>query len=190
MQLICATGNTQKFGIGQTILKDYGIELTQKPLEIDEIQGEDSQLVLKDKALKAYKLLGQPVVVSDDWWDIPALGGFPGAYMKSVNHWFTPDDFIALMSDKTERKIVLHAHIAYADGADVHIFSNDLPGVIVDKPRGTYGPPLMHVAAMDYDEGRTISETYDRGLEHTVDRLQDRGDAWHQLADFLKGQVA
>lgn len=189
MQLICATGNTQKFGIGQTILKEYGITLAQKPLDIDEIQGEDPILVLKDKALKAYDQLKEPVVVSDDWWDIPALRGFPGAYMKSMNHWFTPDDFIALMTGKTDRRVILHAYLAYADGTDVHVFSNDLSGVIVDSPRGTYGPPIMHVAAMDYDESRTISETYDQGLEHTVDRLRDRDDAWRQLARFLQGDT-
>jgi XTP/dITP diphosphohydrolase len=190
MQLICATGNMQKFGIGQTILREYDIELVQKPLDIDEIQGEDPGPVLRDKALKAYAALQKPIVVSDDWWDIPALRGFPGAYMKSINHWFTPEDFIALMSGKTDRRIILHAQLAYTDGQEIRIFSNDLAGTIVGSPRGTYGPPVMHVAAMDYDEGRTISETYDQGLEHTVDRLQDRGDAWRQLARFLQGDTA
>ena len=48
MKLICATGNSQKFGIGQTILKDFGIELVQVPVDIDEIQGEDPERVLRD----------------------------------------------------------------------------------------------------------------------------------------------
>lgn len=190
MQLICATGNMQKFGIGQAILKDLGIELTQLPVDIDEIQGEDPERVLRDKAIKAYEIIKKPLVVSDDWWDIPALRGFPGAYMKSMNHWFTPDDFIALMSGKTDRRIILHAYLAYTDGDSVRIFSNNFSGVIVESPRGTYGPPLMHIAAMDTDGGYTISETYDRGLEHTDSRLSERGDAWRQLADFLKGDRA
>lgn len=190
MQLICATGNSQKFGIGQTIMKEYGIELIQMPIDIDEIQGEDLEYVLRDKALKAYADIQKPLVISDDWWDIPALGGFPGAYMKSINHWFTPEDFIALMSDKTDRRIILHAHIAYTDGSDVHIFSNDEYGILIDQPRGTYGPPLQHVLVMDHDEGRTVSEIYDHGLEHRNDRLQDQLDVWRQLAEFVKANAA
>ena len=186
MQLICATGNTQKFGVGQTILRDVGIELVQMAVDIDEIQGEDPVPVLRDKALRAYGVIQKPLVVSDDWWDIPALRGFPGAYMKSMNHWFEPDDFIALMRGKTDRRIILHAYLAYTDGKDVWIFSNILPGIVVEEPRGTYGQPLMRVTALDHDEGRTISETYDQGLEHAASRLSREDDAWRQLADFLK----
>lgn len=185
MQLYCATGNQQKFSIGQTILRDYDIELIQTPVEIDEIQGEDAEYVLRDKALKAYKSLRKPVVVSDDWWDIPALNGFPGAYMKSMNHWLTPEDFVALMQPKTDRRIILHANLAYTDGKNVKIFSDDLSGVIVETPRGVYGPTLMHIAAMEYDRGLTISEIYDQGLEHGVDRLRQRNDAWTKLANYL-----
>lgn len=76
--LIFSTGNPEKFAIGSQTCRGYGIELSQNSLEIDEIQGEDAERIVRDKADKAYSLIGEPVIVSDDSWEIPGLGGFPG----------------------------------------------------------------------------------------------------------------
>jgi hypothetical protein len=105
--------------------------------------------------------------------------------MKSINHWFTPEDFISLMSGKSDRTIVLHQYVAYHDGDAVHIFNNDIPGTVVDAPRGSFGPPVMHIAAMSSDNGLTISETYDQGKMHDENRLANLSDAWHQLGKWL-----
>ena len=185
-KIACATGNNQKFGLGKAILADFDIELIQKPIDIDEIQGEEPEKVLRDKVMKAYEILKEPVVVTDDWWDIPALGGFPGAYMKSINHWFEPQDFIHLMQDKRDRRIFLHAHLAYFDGSRLELFQNTLEGRVADAPRGEFGPPVMHVAEMDYDDGKTISEVYDQELQHLPKRLKNSGDAWPKLGEWLK----
>ncbi len=171
------------------MLNDYDINLEQRPVEIDEIQGENAELIIRDKVTKAHAALQKPVIVTDVSWEITALGGFPGAYMKSVNHWFEPQDFIDLMSRKTDRRIVLHQYLAYCDGEQTVTFSGSISGVITDTPRGTYGPPIMRVVALDADRGRTISETYDQGLEHDLTRLAERGNAWHQLATWLRDET-
>src|SRR5450830_475374 len=92
-----ATSNQEKMLIAQTVCESAGINVVQAPLDIHEIQGEDPKLIVKEKARSAFKQLGKPVIVSDDSWDIPALNGFPGPYMKSVNHWFESQDFLRLM---------------------------------------------------------------------------------------------
>lgn len=188
--VICATTNDHKFGIGKATLHAYDISLVQKLIDIDEIQGEDADLIIRDKVHKAYNEVGEPVVVTDDTWDIVALNGFPGPYMKSVNHWFAPQDFIDLMAHKSDRRIFLHQFLAYFDGKDITVFKSTIPGSIVLKPRGKYGPPIMHVVTLDVDRGKTISETYDQSLEHDQTRLLDRGDAWRQLAVWLQEQPA
>ena len=189
MKLACATSNKQKFEIGNALLANLGIELVQKPVHIDEIQGENVELVIRDKVMKAYEILQEPVIVTDDWWDIPALGGFPGAYMKSINSWFLPQDFVDLMQHKSDRQIILHAYLAYFDGEDLHYFHHDLRGTIAKKTRGDYGPPIMHVVELDFDGGRTISEIYDEGLEHETKRLQSYNSAWIQLGQWLKEKI-
>ncbi len=123
--------------------KRYDIELEQVSVDIDEIQGEDVEQVIRHKARQAYEQLGQPVIVSDDFWHIPALHGFPGPYMKSVNHWFTPDDFIRSGAvQNQDRTIILAPCIAYCDGHEVVIFKHEVPGDIASEPKGTPGIPV------------------------------------------------
>lgn len=189
MKITCATGNKQKFGIGKAILAQYDIDLIQKHLVIDEIQGENHELVLKDKARKAYEQLGESVVVTDDWWDIPALGGFPGAYMKSINHWFSVEDYIALMRDKTNRQAILHAFLCYFDGSTYTLFSVDLIGHIIESPRGKSGPAAQQVTVMDFDNGLTVSEIYDQGVEHAPHRLEAFHQLWSNFGKYIKGAI-
>ena len=190
MQLLCATSNADKFSFGKITLANYNIELIQQPVDIDEIQGEEAEPVLRDKAMKAYAALGKPVVVSDDWWDIPTLGGFPGAYMKSINHWFTPEDLLALMHGKTDRRAILHYNLGYYDGVAFKLFSGDFGGNIIDEVRGDYGTCTMKVTTMDGDDGLTVSEVYDQGLQHAPHRLELLGTAWRQLGEYLTKEAA
>ena len=39
-------------------------------------------------------------------WEIPALRGFPGAYMHPVNDWFTAGDWLRLMHGIADRRII------------------------------------------------------------------------------------
>jgi non-canonical purine NTP pyrophosphatase (RdgB/HAM1 family) len=185
-KLLCVTGNEVKFGIGQKQLANFGFDLEQVVLDIDEIQGEDLTAVIKDKVAKAYEAVGQPVVVTDDSWTIPGLNGFPGPYMKSINHWFTPDDFLRLTRDLKDRRIYLNQLVAYQDEHESVIFRSDIPGELLTEARGNHGVPCMKVVSLDGDDGLTISETYDLGQEHDTERLSRRSDAWKELATWLK----
>jgi inosine/xanthosine triphosphate pyrophosphatase family protein len=105
-----ATGNSQKIKMAQALLKDTAIDLRPVELDIDEIQAKDPEIIVRDKAQRAYDKLKMPVIVSDDTWHIKALNGFPGAYMKSINYWFTPDDFMRLMHGIEDRTINLRQY--------------------------------------------------------------------------------
>ena len=93
-KIFFVTGNAEKMLIAQTVCSSSGINVEQVIIEIDEIQGEDPMIIVQDKARRAYEGLAKPIVVSDDSWDIPALNGFPGPYMKSMNKWFKSEDFL------------------------------------------------------------------------------------------------
>lgn len=185
-KLLCATGNNEKFGLGQTALIEYGIELVQSPVDIDEIQGEDSERIVRDKAEEAYQKLGEPVVVTDDSWAIPALGGFPGPYMKSMNHWFSPNDFINLTQSLTDKTIVIDQYLGYHDGSQIHVFHNQRGGKLLNKPKGVSGPPSQKVIAMDGDNGMSISEMYDQGIGNDPNRGANVAGVWKKLAEFLQ----
>ena len=180
-ELLCATGNADKFAIGEQAFLKYGCSLKQVSVEIDEIQGEDSEVILLDKVAKAHSLVQKPVLVTDDTWVIPALNGFPGAYMKSMNHWLTANDFLKLMEDKTDRTIYLDQYLAYTDGTETKTFYKRIKGTISLEARGVTGPPVVHIVQLDGDNELTISEVFDRGIEDHV--YED--DAWSQAAKWF-----
>ena len=188
MKILCVTSNNTKFNLGQKQLEKYDITLVQTAIEIDEIQGEDVEVIIRDKAKKAYTALNKPVIVTDDSWTIPGLGGFPGPYMKSINHWFTPDDFIRLTKDLADRRIYLNQLVAYQDEIETVIFKSDVPGELSKEARGTFGPPIMKVAMLDGDNGLTISQIYDKDTGYGPERLGLLSGAWEELGTWLSAK--
>jgi inosine/xanthosine triphosphate pyrophosphatase family protein len=77
-----------------------------------------------------------PVVVSDTAWEIPALGGFPGGYMKDVSIWFKAEDWLSLMSQHEDKTIYCHEHVAYFDGENIEHFVATYTGKFIDEARG------------------------------------------------------
>jgi len=90
----------------------------------------------------------QPVVVTDTYWNIPALNGFPGPFMKFVAGWFTSEDFLNLMKDKTDRRVSFTESITYKNAKRTKVFSKEYWGVIVKNPRGT-GNSIENVAEFE-----------------------------------------
>jgi XTP/dITP diphosphohydrolase len=182
-----ATTNREKIQIAETVCAEAAVSVKSVGLDIDEIQGEDPELIVKDKARRAYEELSKPVVVSDDTWNIPALSGFPGAYMKSINHWFTAQDFLRLMEGIENRRIILHQFLAYTDGKITKVFRNDIPGKIIYEPRGENSKsPNMAIIVLDSDNGKTIAQVFEQGIEAVVARYKNQPDAWHEFVDWYK----
>lgn len=188
-KILCATGNTNKFNIGRIELAKFDIELVQTVLDIDEIQGEELETIIKDKSKKAFAELNEPVIVTDDSWTIPALNGFPGPYMKSINHWFKPEDFINLMRGASDRQVFLNQLVAYCDDLETVVFRSDIPAKLVTKPRGNYGLPFMKVIELNEDS-LTISEAYDKAAHNDPPRLVGESNAWHELGTWLEKKLA
>ncbi len=185
-KIIFATSNPDKMQIATSVCSTFDIKVEFVRLDIDEIQGEDAEVIVRDKAKRAYEQLNMPVVVSDDSWDIKALGGFPGAYMKSINYWFKAKDFIRLMSGVKDRRVTLHQYLAYTDGSITEVFTNDLNGVVVTKPRGNVErAPCMEVVEFDFDEGLTLAEVFNKQDDQLMaKRYSKHPDAWHELAKW------
>jgi len=182
-QLIFSTGNIQKFENGRAACLQAGIELLQQKLDIDEIQGEDSEVIIRDKAKKAFEILRQPVVVSDDSWHIPGLKGFPGPYMKSMNHWFTPDDFLHLTRSLKDRRIILVQLLAYYDESQQKVFRQEYTGELLKEARGNHNITSQAIITMPGDNGLSIAEVYDRDVNHAA---REVSAGWHELIKWYQ----
>lgn len=164
--LLFCTSNTEKFATAQLACKHHDITIEQKKIDIEEIQSEDGETILKDKLQKAYQHVKQPLIVTDDTWLIPGLNGFPGPYMKSINHWFTPDDLLRLILPLEDRSIYLIQHLGFTDGTLTKTFSSKVPGTLLREIKGTYGSASHKLISMDGDNGLSIAEIYDKNLNH------------------------
>lgn len=179
------TTNEDKFRTAQKVCAEFGVQLEQvASYDIDEIQGEDAKKIVARKAADAYALVQKPVIVTDDSWIIPALGGFPGAYMKSVNQWFAIEDWLRLLSGVKDRTVVLSQLVAYQDAHEQVIFAVDVEGILLDKPQGDSkkSPPM---ALASFDGGKTtVAQNMVAGASSTA-HLKT---AWHELAAWLQAR--
>lgn len=80
------TSNLGKIKTLENSLKLYGLDIAVYPrnLEIIEPQFDSVHEISRYKALKAFELLGEPILVEDGGLSIFSLKGFPGVYTKYV----------------------------------------------------------------------------------------------------------
>jgi non-canonical purine NTP pyrophosphatase (RdgB/HAM1 family) len=135
-EILFATGNQRKINEANDTLENYGLSVKTVSIEIDEIQHHDPVEITKAKARAAFALLDKPVVVSDTSWSIPALGGFPGGYMKDVGIWWSEQDWLNIMASHEDKTIICQEHLAYCDGEKLVHFSKDYEGVFLPQIQG------------------------------------------------------
>lgn len=178
-EIIYATSNIAKFQHADHVCGQFNIQLLQDGLDVPEIQGEDGAEIALDKATKAYAKLNKPVVISDDNWIIPGLNGFPGAYMKSMNHWLGPKDWLRLTKPLADRRIILRQITVYQDRHGQQLFSYDMEGLLLPEARGV--SDYAHSSITSFDGGKTSNaEHHERGKS----AARHRHSVWHDFAEW------
>jgi non-canonical purine NTP pyrophosphatase (RdgB/HAM1 family) len=165
--IILATGNKRKVQEANESLAGLGIVVIVQPVDIDEIQHHDAIEISKAKARAAYDVIQKPVVVQDTTWSIPSLGGFPGGYMKDVAHWWSPNDWMAIMAQHQDRSIICSEHVVYYDGVTLKDFHVEYEGIFVDSPRGNDGDSIDKTVTLH--SGKTMAQMHDEGKVGSAD---------------------
>lgn len=185
--IIYVTGNVEKFDIGYATCRTRGVQLVQRKVEIDEIQSDDGEVIIGDKVRRAFEHFQKPLVVNDVSWEIPALNGFPGPYMKFAARWFSADDWLNLMKPYEDRRIRLIDLIAYQDKEGCKVFRSEYTGNFLVSARGDYGNSLQKVLTMPGDDGRSIAEVYDhQKVRHTT---REVAKSWQLFLDWYATRV-
>jgi XTP/dITP diphosphohydrolase len=182
-KLIFASGNSDKFNIGTSVLSPFDVELTQLDLDIDEIQAEDGEKVVRDKLSKAYEITKSPVLVSDDSWEIEGLKGFPGPYLKSINYWLTVDDLLRLTRDLDNRTVYLIQYLAYTDGKTTKVFKQQTKGELLKEPRGVQNIASQQIMSLEGSNGKSIAEVFDSDPTFSNDNVSK---VWRDFANWFK----
>lgn len=91
------------------------IEVVQQKLEIIEPQLDTVKEVSRNKALQAYKILNESVLVEDGGFFIDALKGFPGVYTKYILDTIGVEGLLKLMENETDRRCGFISCMTYID---------------------------------------------------------------------------
>lgn len=131
------TGNKGKWEIAKSIFANYDIELLQDKIETPEIQTLSVEEVARFSVTYAAEKTGLSVMKSDVGHYIPAIGGFPGPFIKYFNQTLTPEDVLALMYGKQDRRVILRECLAYAEPNQEPVtFISEQHAVIANSPEG------------------------------------------------------
>ncbi len=178
-----ATRNARKLGEAALGCHLFGVSIAQVSVEFQEIQSNDPVEIALHKSREAFNQVRTPVVVADTYWAIPALNGFPGAYMKEVTRWFGPQDFVNLLRPYRDKRLCFTETVVYRDAGQHQVFSGVYWGVVSSMPRGE-GIAIEQVAEFN---GNTIAERrHQGGFSH-----EPQDFVWAEFAEwYARGRQA
>ena len=107
-------------------------------LDIPEIQSLDLDEVIENKAKSAYQKIKKPVLVEDISFEIKALKGLPGTFIKFFLTTLGTEGTVAFVKgEDTTTKVT--AAVAIFDGKNLKVFKGTIYGTLSPKDRGEYG---------------------------------------------------
>lgn len=125
------TTNKNKCDILDGHLASYGLKVRQVALSINEIQADDISDIAIAKAMSAYEILKEPVVVNDSGLRINALKGFPGQYTKYVQNVLGSGSVLKLLDSLNDRTCYFETVLVYVNEAGkISIFEDKVHGTI------------------------------------------------------------
>lgn len=135
-EILFITGNDKK---AEEVRAITGLDVLTKNLDIPEIQSLDVEEVARAKALAAFHLTGQPVIIDDTGMSIEALNGLPGALVVWFLDTLKPEGILKMLSGEKNRKASVSTCIAYADQNGTSVFTGTVHGEIANSLRGENG---------------------------------------------------
>ena len=184
-KIVFVTGNANKVTEMQKILdfSNKGIKLEQVVDDIDEIQSDDVEKIVLNKARQSYVKYRMPLFCEDTGVFIEALNGFPAANAKFVFEKIGLKGILKLMDGKENRNAYVQTAICYMDEEEKsHVFSGKMNCTIADTMRGVlgfgYGPILIPQSC-----DKTLGE--DNSKKHIISA---RAKAFRKFIEYLNNQ--
>ncbi|KKU62978.1 MAG: deoxyribonucleotide triphosphate pyrophosphatase [Candidatus Amesbacteria bacterium GW2011_GWA1_47_16] len=113
---ICfVTGNPFKVLHARVALRDFGVSVVSKQVEMIEPREEEPEMVARQKALQAFKVLNQPLMVEDSGLFILGLNGFPKTFIHFVERTIGVANIIKMMAGVDNREVEFHQSLAYIE---------------------------------------------------------------------------
>lgn len=136
MDIYFLSSNKFKIDEVKTILNSSNITIHSVSKKINEIQSDDMKQIVLDKALKAFKQIGRPVLVEQTGLLIKDFGNLPGGLTQIFWDSLEADKFAEIFSNVGSAEVTAKTVLAFCDGKHIHTFEGTVDGHIVYPPRG------------------------------------------------------
>lgn len=179
--VVFVTGNKNK---AKHLADLLGIDIEYQNAELSEIQSMDVEAVAKDKAIRAYEMIGRPVLVEDQAVYLTALGGFPGPFVKFMVESSGGIESIARILDAYhDRSCIAKDIFVYYDGTTLSTFAGEHGGVIANEASGDGGWGWDPVYCPDGFNGKTSAEL----SKEEYDKVYLKIKPIVKVREFLRG---
>ncbi len=177
--LTFVTSNKNKVReIGQIL----GPEVRIRELDISEIQSLDLDQVVSAKAKAAFQVVKKPVVVEDVSFEIEALNGLPGTFIKFFMQRLGSEKTACLVGhEKTNTTVT--AAVALYDGIKLKIFKGVTHGTLSKKDRGTSGFAFDHIFIP-----KGHKKTFAEMNAELKNKISHRAKAFRKLKRFMEAE--
>ena len=149
-----ATGNNNKLMEVRSIL---GNEIESISIDLLEIQDPNMENVVKHKALEAWNILGEEVMIEDTSLLIESMNDLPGPFIK----WFLKalgNEGLVNATNMNNRRARAVTYVASFDGYKYNIGYGEILGTISIEPRGDKGFGWDPIFIPNGGESRTFAE--------------------------------
>ncbi len=131
--LLFATGNKHKAQEIGAILSEYGIELEQSKMELQEISSKDARDIALFKAKQAFDELRQPLIAEDTGFYFKAFRDFPGTMPKRVFEAIGYEGLLKLLEGKKRGAYAVCTICFMEDFQTYEFFEGRLEGRITER---------------------------------------------------------
>lgn len=130
------SSNSLKIAEATQILSPLGVTVIPFDIKIEELQTVDTDRLVKDKALKAFKEIGRPLFVEHTGLYIEYINGLPGGLTQIIWDALKADRFSEIFGNTQDTSVRARTTIGFIDGKKIEIFKGDIAGKVSPKPRG------------------------------------------------------
>ncbi len=146
-------------------------------IDIKEIQSEDVKKIVKDKATKAFKKIGKPLIVEHTGLFFKDLSGYPGGLTQIFWDSLKGEKVVELFAGQ---KVTAKTMICFCDGKKFNYFTGEVKGKIATDVRGD-SKFQWDTVFIPEGSDKTFAEMGRKKQEVSM-----RRDALEKLYEFLK----
>jgi XTP/dITP diphosphohydrolase len=174
--------SSNKFKIAEVkaILEPVGVSIVAAPKEINELQTEDVEVLVRDKVIRAFEAVGRPVFVEHTGLQLPGFNDLPGGLTRIFWDRLQADAFVALVDGLRCRDVIARTTIGYCDARRIHFFQGTVRGVVATSPAGSRD---FQWDCIFVPEGHSATFA-EMGMEEK-NKISMRRQALNEFADFL-----